>query len=380
MVGSGTTVLEAFLNGRRGIGFDIDWLALLISRVKTAHTDPAKLSYCGLKVLANARMLLATERDKLIELAKRRWDAETREFVDYWFLPQTQIELLALITEIERIDDTSTREFLQLVFSSTIITKSGGVSQAMDLGHTRPHKVSIIPEGSDIKPDAKGKRLRSAILEFEKKLKANLEVVRAVPQPPMHADAQVHYGFSQDLPLRDNSVSLIITSPPYASNAIDYMRAHKFSLVWLGYPISQLAKQKTFYIGNESTKSKSDSLPPFVLRVASEIAEVDEKKSKVLCSYFSEMRSAIAEMYRVLKPGRAAILVVGNSIFRGRNSRTAEGLAEIGKSLGFEVPGINKRDINRDRRMLPVSNKVDLTSMVENRMLEEHVIGFYKPC
>ena len=35
MAGSGTTVLEAFLSGRHGIGFDIDPLALLITRVKT---------------------------------------------------------------------------------------------------------------------------------------------------------------------------------------------------------------------------------------------------------------------------------------------------------------------------------------------------------
>ncbi len=30
MMGSGTTVLEAFLTGRRGVGFDIDPLALLL--------------------------------------------------------------------------------------------------------------------------------------------------------------------------------------------------------------------------------------------------------------------------------------------------------------------------------------------------------------
>jgi DNA modification methylase len=45
--------------------------------------------------------------------------------------------------------------------------------------------------------------------------------------------AFVSFGNAQQLPLQDNSVDLIVTSPPYASNAIDYMRAHKFSLVWL---------------------------------------------------------------------------------------------------------------------------------------------------
>ena len=64
------------------------------------------------------------------------------------------------------------------------------------------------------------------------------------------------------LPLEDASVDLIITSPPYASNAIDYMRAHKFSLVWLGYPIDNLSKKRKEYIGGEMLKDVSyEKLP-----------------------------------------------------------------------------------------------------------------------
>ena len=35
MMGSGTTIVEALLEGRRGIGLDIDPLALRVSQAKT---------------------------------------------------------------------------------------------------------------------------------------------------------------------------------------------------------------------------------------------------------------------------------------------------------------------------------------------------------
>ena len=55
---------------------------------------------------------------------------------------------------------------------------------------------------------------------------------------------------SRHLPLADNSVDLIVTSPPYA-NALDYMRAHKFSLAWLGQWVEELSNLRGKYIGAE---------------------------------------------------------------------------------------------------------------------------------
>ena len=42
MAGSGTTIVEAFLAGRQGIGFDIDPLVLLMAQVKVAQFDKAE--------------------------------------------------------------------------------------------------------------------------------------------------------------------------------------------------------------------------------------------------------------------------------------------------------------------------------------------------
>ena len=47
MVGSGTTILEAFLAGRRAIGFDIDPLALILSKVKVTPASKDELRIIG---------------------------------------------------------------------------------------------------------------------------------------------------------------------------------------------------------------------------------------------------------------------------------------------------------------------------------------------
>ena len=44
MMGSGTTILEAYLAERKGIGFDIDPLAIMISKVKNIHVRKKRIS------------------------------------------------------------------------------------------------------------------------------------------------------------------------------------------------------------------------------------------------------------------------------------------------------------------------------------------------
>ena len=335
MVGSGTTILEAYLCGRRGIGFDIDPLALLISRVKTSSPNPDDILEVGLKVLASAKVALDSSQQLLLNELQIKWDEKTKAFIDYWFLPQTQIELLALLREIEHVTNLEIRDFLVLTFSSIIITKSGGVSVAMDLGHTRPHKVPIITENQEKGKIVKGKRIRSAIKDFEKKFIVNLNAVRACSGSTNEIRPQIHRGFAQELPLSDESVDLIVTSPPYASNAIDYMRAHKFSLVWLGYTIPELSKTKAEYIGAHSIKDTKATLPRFSRSIVADVAKLDKNKSEILRSYLADMTLALGEMYRVLKPGKARDLSRGRFSNQGQKYTYCRVLGRDRQGTGF---------------------------------------------
>lgn len=391
MVGSGTTVVEACLSGRRGIGFDIDPLALLVSRVKVTPLDIEQVARLGSEILRQARTLVMERHSELEERLVGRWDTKTREFVNYWFAAETQIELLALIMEIEKLRDEAIRAFFELVFSAIIITKSGGVSLAFDLAHTRPHRAKVVYSsdgdivlGHDLVDSSSSriklltKTLRSPLEEFGKRFRQNLEglhMVRAgVIQP------EVTFGDAQSLSLNEASVDLIITSPPYAANAIDYMRAHKFSLVWMGFPIQDLGQKRKEYIGGEAvTGIDYEALPSETAGVIADIASVDEKRGRVLHRYYSEMARTLREMFRVLKPGKAAIVVVGSSTMRGKDTKTHVCLADIGRAIGFDVPKIGIRHLDRDRRMMPAGAIVDSESQIQQRMHEEYVIGFYKP-
>jgi DNA modification methylase len=392
MMGSGTTVLEACLAERHAIGLDIDPLAITISNVKTTPYDKNELIKLTKVIVAKARESVGHRRMELESALQSGFDPPTRRFLDTWFPKDTQLELLALIREIEWETDYSTRSFFELAFSGVIITKSGGVSCALDLAHTRPHRAKLVLDASGrvlLGHRALGvvsserdklltKTIRSAIEEFERRVLNNLRGVLdksgGFPRP------YVTFGDARSLSLDENSVDLIVTSPPYASNAIDYMRAHKFALVWMGYSIVELSERRREYIGSEVTQGVDlVVLPPRTIAVIEDISVVDARKGLVLRRYYSEMALVLREMLRVLRPGKAAIVVVGSSLMRGRDTQTGDCLAEIGMHLGFGVAGVGTRNLDRNRRMLPAGHLVDANSQIQQRMHKEHVIAFWKP-
>jgi hypothetical protein len=91
------------------------------------------------------------------------------------------------------------------------------------------------------------------------------------------------------------------------------------------------------------------------------------------------MTRVLQEMYRVLKPKKAAVIVVATSIMRDVDTETQTCLVEIGKKLGFEASPIGVRQLDRNRRMLPAGMEINRGSQIQQRMHEEYVLGFYKP-
>ena len=296
----------------------------------------------------------------------RRFDPKTRAFIDFWFLPQQQLELLALLQGIEQVAAEDVQAFFKVVFSSTIIAKSGGVSLARDLAHTRPHKIA------DKKPN-------SAFVEFAKRLKQNLATYVAGAATPKH-NARILATGADRTGLPSSSVDLIVTSPPYANNAIDYMRAHKFSLVWFGWNIDALSGIRARYLGHDAAgATQFDDLPRQCEKTLTKLAERDTKKAAALRRYFGEMAAVIGEMRRVLKKGKPAVIVVGSSNLRGLDVETHKGLAALGERANFEVAGIGVRRLDRDKRMMPARWGSQRHSQIEERMHQEYVIGLIQP-
>ena len=380
MLGSGTTLVEAMRLGRRVVGCDIDPLARMIAAAKLTPIEAVKTLQAGYRIIDAAKRDYWQNCDALKRELSMRFDAKTGEFVNYWFLPQQQLELIALLQHIESVpahsEDSATaltqeriRDFLKVVFSSTIIAKSGGVSLARDLAHTRPHR------DTDKKPN-------SAFAEFAKRLERNLAAYDSsrLKSQTMGAPLQIRAASADKTGLAPASVDLIVTSPPYANNAIDYMRAHKFSLVWFGWKIADLTKIRAQYLGHDAgSGAECERLPEQCEKTLARLTELDAKKAVALRRYFGEMSAVIAEMQRVLKKVKAAVIVVGTSHLRGMDVETQKGLAAIGKSVGFDLAGIGVRRLDRDKRMMPARWGTKRHSQIEERMHEEYVIGLVKP-
>ena len=366
MFGSGTTILEAVRLRRRAVGCDIDPLARLLAQAKLTKFDSVAMLRLGTAALNDAQRRFSMHGDELDAALAERFDPKTKAFVDYWFPPAQQRQLVALLEAIERHAPREAWPLLRMVFSSTIIAKSGGVSLARDLAHTRPHRVLA-------------KEPKSAFDEFAKRLKLVLGSASGSPRAELGDDARIIAASAEDTGLAAESVDLVVTSPPYANNAIDYMRAHKFSLVWLGWKVADLTDIRARYLGHDAKTPRAwSALPAQCERTVDRLAKVDERKAAALRRYFGEMSAVLAETHRVLKPGKAAIVVVGSSTLRGIDVETHKGLAALGVAAGFQLAHIGVRRLDRDRRMMPARWANNGASQIERRMHEEHVIGLLK--
>jgi hypothetical protein len=231
MAGSGTTLVTARMRGHNAIGFDSDPLAVLLSSAWTTTVQTKKLEVKAAQILTRARSVAGGSYPP-------KADKETRDFIRYWFDPTNRVQLTALSVAISRVKDAPVRNVMWCAFSRMIITKQSGVSLAMDVSHSRPHK----------------KYDKAPVRAFEQFPRAVAQLLKSAPfskepaenQPP----ASVQKADARDLPLRGGTVDVVITSPPYL-NAIDYLRGHKLSLVWMGYSVSELRSLRSGNIGSE---------------------------------------------------------------------------------------------------------------------------------
>src|SRR6202030_29435 len=111
-----------------------------------------------------------------------------------------------------------------LSLSRIIITKDQGASLDHDVSHSRPHRV-MVSSDFDVLP------------AFERSIRKVRRLLLLAP-PPGNAD--VRLGDARSLKsIGNGTVDAVLTSPPYL-NAIDYIRGHRLSLIWLGYKVSDL--------------------------------------------------------------------------------------------------------------------------------------------
>lgn len=331
LCGCGTTLVEAMLAKRNTVGVDLNPLADLITRVKVTPLEPIRLSEYAKKFRSDVSKRILALRDRSLEhfLESSLESSEVTQRMktpvlparklSRKFTPQILKDLAILKSCIEKTENEDYRRFLQVCLSSSIRTIIESNSIEIDL-------LKIFLNKSDDMIQEMGEFYRL--------------VSPAVTEAHVHKEdaRKMHF-------IPSDSIDLVVTSPPYV-NALDYHREHMYNMVWLGMNYKIFKKHE---IGAHSH---------FIAN-----------RFRLLTEYWADMSRCIIEMNRVLKIGRFACIVVGNSCVEHELIESWKHFSEIGKRIRMSCEKVIHRYID-------VSQKY--TSKIIGNINDEYIVMFRK--
>ena len=312
--GSATTAIEAVRLGRRAVSFDANPLSALIGRVKTGHMTS--------DVRADLNQLTAAVHGHVTSAGKKRpdWSHELRtrhqryvpDIPNFakWFEACVVGELALLRHLIDRTTEGLARDAALLALSRIIVRVSNQDSETRYVSVSKTVRPTLTLTAFLESLGTVTRRLETAAIDLQ------------------CADARFLTGDARtELPsiVGDNTVDLIVTSPPYP-NATDYHLYHRFRLFWLGFDPRALGRIE---IGSH-------------LRHQRNRTGFDE--------FCTEMVDVLHGCFRILLPGRYAVFVVGDALFKGEHFSMSDAICDAARTAGFSVCGTIGRRIHETRR------------------------------
>jgi len=295
--GCGTTLVESKIASRNSIGVDTNPLAVFISNTKTTSIEEERL-----KTIHNHLKRIHKKIDMLYdENASKSICYEIPNFYnrDHWFQKNVQKELSVIKCYLGTIEDKKIKKFLKLAMSSIIV------------------KVSNQESDKRYAAIDKGIQNKQTFEEFQKK---TLEMIEGIKEFNKHTKDVKAIAYNLDARdirvLANNSIDLIVTSPPYA-NTYDYYLYHKMRMFWLDMDYKKAQKEE---IGSRHKYSSQ------------------KKDVKI---FLKNLKKCLEEMQRVLKPSKTAIFVIGDSVIRGKFIKMDKKIEELCYDLELRIN--NKR-------------------------------------
>lgn len=319
--GCGTTLVESKIMGRPSVGVDINPVAVLITKAKITTINPVKIE--------KAFVILKEKLDSYNENTKVK--APNHERIDYWFKPEEKRKLAFIFDEISKLKDRDIRDFFYCGFSNILkncsiwLQKSNKPTRDFEKNPSDPIPTFF----KQVKAMMRG---NARFYELSKE-KDYLEV-----------PSQVYCTDARTIPVKDNSVSLIVTSPPYVTS-YEYADLHQLTALWMEYT-KDLSDFRKRFIGSSYHSKKDLVLNSSIAEsTRNELLKKDKKTAEEVSTYFSEMNQVFSEMKRMLKKGGKTCIVIGNTSLKGVDILNAEVFAEQLQNLGLKIADIIKREI-----------------------------------
>ena len=297
--GSGTTLVECQRRGIASVGVDLNPIACLMTRVKTAPL---------VKGLKGAT-------DTVVTGAQETCQPMVPDIpnLDHWFYPEAQKALAALSDAIASAPAVH-RDALRLALSSIIVRVS---KQDSDTRYAAVEK--------EISEDD----VYSAFVRAAYRIQGVLEG-RNYPLTPtkvIQADT-----LTLDPSRIGHQVGMVITSPPYP-NAYEYWLYHKYRMYWLGFdPIAVKARE----IGAR--------------------AHFFKRNHHTAAHFVAQMTQAFQLFRKVLAADGHVCFLIGRSRIHGQIIDNASNLTKVASSAGFERVFERQRLLSANRKSFNLSH------------------------
>lgn len=323
-MGSGVVAGECLINGRNFIGYDVNPLAILISKVRTTPISFQKL----LRALEDILHIFKQKKPEDIEFHN----------IHYWFSEEVIKNLSKLRQAIFDLQNEEIRDFFKVVFSETVRRVSRARYDEFKLIRRKEENTNsnVLKVFNEISLKNIG-----LLCEFYKKFRPAKVLLKFEER-----------NILENAPLNDSSIDLVITSPPYGDSktTVAYGQFSKLSLKWLGIEkdidkISLGAQPKKIYNG-----LPSDILYEYIEKIANE----SEKRAKEVFSYYVDLYNSIKIVSKKVKKNGIVCFVVGNRKVKGVELPTDKISADFFKSEGFKHKKTIIRAISHKR--MPIEN------------------------
>jgi DNA modification methylase len=360
--GSGTSLVEARLAGLNAYGIDLNPLAVLLARAKTTPLPADHLQAALSQIYERYRQLRSLPEEEQNHRIPRFFH------IDYWFALAIQRDLALLRDVILEIPHQSTREFFLVAFSHTV----------RECSYTRKGEFKLyrIPfeQQHNHQPDVLAVFLAKAEANIAGMTQFASEIKPATWVQVFQADTR------QRQPIPDESVDIVVTSPPYGDShtTVAYGQFSRLSLQWLGLSDEEAKSIDTRALGGKDTADSQRNYQSRSLEdTLSQITARDKRRAKQVLAFYDDFALCLEEITRVCRPRARACFVVGNRTVRGVKIPTDAILVEMAQCFGWRLRDTFERRIPNKR--MPLQNSPsNVPGEKGETMTREHIIVLEK--
>ncbi|MHB1646261.1 MAG: hypothetical protein EVG15_04370 [Candidatus Acididesulfobacter diazotrophicus] len=319
--GCGTTLVESKVMGRLSVGVDINPVAVLITKAKITPIESEEIEEA---FIALKKTLDTYNKNTKINVLKH-------ERIDYWFKPEEKRKLTFIFVEISKLENQDIRDFLYCGFSNILKNCSIWLQKS-----NKPTR-DLNKKPSDPLP--------TFYKQVKMMLRGNAQFYKLLKEKNyFEISSKLYCADARTIPTEDNSVSLIVTSPPYVTS-YEYADLHQLTALWFDYTKDLTDFRKRFIGTSYHSKKELVLNSALAEEIRKELLKKDKKTAEEVATYFSEMNQVFIEMKRMLKKGGKTCIVIGNTSLKGVEILNAEVFAEQLQNLGLNAVEIIKRDI-----------------------------------